>query len=262
MSDTGVTGQGLEVLRHCAKLKVLDLAGCTPIADYDLAHLAGLTELIELVLGHPKISDSGLMHLFGLKKLKNLELNSDEVSPAGIARLLAAIPEASIDYFWKFKMSQKDENVVFESKRLTVVFQDALLKLEDEDPADSGIDQKPRDEGKRDLIAGELKLSGRKRSLFATYSGDTQLSIAYDDDDVAQVSLRCPRVSQPQTIALYHFELRRNGGLLTCGDQRFDLDRPVITVEIKPDGSALSHLENRGEATDKAKTIPPPDAPR
>lgn len=57
-----------------------------PIADTDLVHLKGLTNLQYLDLTHTQVTDAGLGHLKELANLKGLRLWHTEVSDAGLAR--------------------------------------------------------------------------------------------------------------------------------------------------------------------------------
>jgi hypothetical protein len=81
----------LEVLGRLASLKRLWLI-TVHIGDDELARLAGLTQLRELVLDRslhdsPGITDQGMAHLKGLMELEDLELGHTRVTDAGLDSL-------------------------------------------------------------------------------------------------------------------------------------------------------------------------------
>lgn len=57
------------------------------IDDVGLEHLADLSELTELYLGHTRVGDNGLGQLSGLTKLATLDLGFTQVTDAGLDRL-------------------------------------------------------------------------------------------------------------------------------------------------------------------------------
>src|SRR5262249_47400726 len=64
----------------------LDLAD-TPAKDGDLAHLAGLARLEDLLLGGTGITDKGVEAIRKLGSLRLLDLSDTKVTPRGLARL-------------------------------------------------------------------------------------------------------------------------------------------------------------------------------
>ena len=77
----GTSGQ-----RRSGRIVAVHLGG-TSIADEDLAHLAGLTELRSLYLGDTPITKDGLKHLEGLTRLRSLDLSNTSVTVAGLLHL-------------------------------------------------------------------------------------------------------------------------------------------------------------------------------
>ncbi len=73
------------------RLRVLNLSQ-TPVDDAGLAHLSGLTGLVELNLSETHVTDAGLEHLARLSNLKELALPDDGVTAQGRAWILAALP--------------------------------------------------------------------------------------------------------------------------------------------------------------------------
>jgi hypothetical protein len=67
------------------------------VTDEGLAHLKGLTNLLELGLSGTQVSDKGLAHLKGLSNLRWLDLDKTKVTAAGMAELKEALPTVRID---------------------------------------------------------------------------------------------------------------------------------------------------------------------
>lgn len=57
------------------------------VKDADLAHVACLSELVELDLAITGVTDAGLAQLAGLEKLKSLQLDRTQVTDAGLMQL-------------------------------------------------------------------------------------------------------------------------------------------------------------------------------
>jgi hypothetical protein len=108
MGDAKFTDAGLAQLARLTKLKYLRLTEVlsiseqmadTPvphhwaITDDGLRHLAGLTNLEELVIHAPQLTDAALIHLRGLKRLKRLEIGESKITPEGLAELRKQLPE-------------------------------------------------------------------------------------------------------------------------------------------------------------------------
>lgn len=216
---TDVRGDGLQFLRGLANLKFLDLRGCSHIGSGDLKHVAGLKSLDHLTLDSLKIEDAGLVHLEDLKNLESLILIDSGATPSGISRLQSALPRASIDYSWEFIIDSQNGNVVFDSDRLEVVFEDALWIVD-------------RD---GDVVSGRIYLSSSTYSSLGVSSDDVDFSVRYGDD-VARVKLSCPRSSMPDAKATYAFDLTQNGATLKCGKHQLDLGDADVTVVISPNG--------------------------
>lgn len=80
-----------------ARVDHVFLGGC-PIADDDLACLAGLPDLDTLVLTTTPITDDGLEHLRGLRGLSFVDLRFTSVTAGGVERLRRRLPDTRIVY--------------------------------------------------------------------------------------------------------------------------------------------------------------------
>ena len=98
ISQTKVTGAGLESLAGKPGLLLLDLAGL-PIVDADLARLSvllrsrrpvspGEVDFLSLNLSQTQITDAGLLHLAGLRRDILLDVMGTAVTDAGAAAFL------------------------------------------------------------------------------------------------------------------------------------------------------------------------------
>ena len=63
------------------------IGSSVPITDARLAHLRGLTQLMELDLDRTQVTDAGLVHLRGLTQLTRLSLGETQVTDAGLPHL-------------------------------------------------------------------------------------------------------------------------------------------------------------------------------
>lgn len=66
------------------------------IADADLTHFEGLTELRELELPGAQVTDAGLVHLQGLIELQWLDLTGTQVTDSGCHELLKSLRKCKI----------------------------------------------------------------------------------------------------------------------------------------------------------------------
>ena len=87
-----MTGRSLPLIAEFKRLKELDLSRL-PLADGDLAHLAGLKELASLYLTGTPLTDSCLPHLRGLKQLELLDTQGTQITPEGLKRLRSSLPK-------------------------------------------------------------------------------------------------------------------------------------------------------------------------
>ncbi|MEO8270004.1 MAG: hypothetical protein ABI557_09795, partial [Aureliella sp.] len=85
---SGITDETLEIVGQMNSLKRLNLWRDT-VGDAGVAHLAGLTELVWLILDNTQLTDAGLPYLAGLTKLKFLHLGSTPVTDAGMPSLVS-----------------------------------------------------------------------------------------------------------------------------------------------------------------------------
>jgi uncharacterized protein (TIGR02996 family) len=83
LSGASVSGRGLE---HFPLLTHLDL-NYSHVDDTGLSHLAGLTRLRILHLGHTRITGAGLRHLGGLRWLRCLYLFGNKIGDADLVHL-------------------------------------------------------------------------------------------------------------------------------------------------------------------------------
>jgi hypothetical protein len=76
------------VLRDDSLVRVIsvDLGGRS-VADAELVHLQGMSQLQWLSLYNTRVTDAGLVHLRGLGQLQTLNLNRTEVTDAGLVHL-------------------------------------------------------------------------------------------------------------------------------------------------------------------------------
>jgi Leucine-rich repeat (LRR) protein len=95
LSQTKVTGAGLENLKELKNLKTLDLSG-TSVTDAGLDNLKELKGLKDLNLSNTKVTDAGLDSLKELKGLTFLYLKGTKVTDVGLASLRAALPNTDI----------------------------------------------------------------------------------------------------------------------------------------------------------------------
>jgi internalin A len=96
LDNTGVTDDGLKLLRVCPELRFLTLNG-TAITDRGVAELAAHhPDLDTLSLNNTKITDAALADLARLSKLKHLWLRGTAITDARFRRLQAAMPECEI----------------------------------------------------------------------------------------------------------------------------------------------------------------------
>ncbi|MEZ6054019.1 MAG: hypothetical protein R3B91_01370 [Planctomycetaceae bacterium] len=86
-NSNSISDNALESIGKITTLKVLDLRGCVRISDVGLAHLSGLTNLVDLRLKTSGVSDEGVAHLEPLKKLRVLHLEQTRVTGEGLAAL-------------------------------------------------------------------------------------------------------------------------------------------------------------------------------
>jgi len=93
-----ITRVGGKVETSDGKLAV-DLSS-TQVADADLEHLEGMTDLRVLWLDNTQVSDAGLGHLKGLANLEILNLKSTQVTDAGLAHLrgIAGLRGLTLEY--------------------------------------------------------------------------------------------------------------------------------------------------------------------
>ena len=82
--------------RFFDRVSVVDLAG-TGATDADLAHLAGLTDLLWLKLSGTQVTNSGLLHLARLTGLARLDLDGTQVTDAGLAHLAGLTSLVELD---------------------------------------------------------------------------------------------------------------------------------------------------------------------
>jgi len=68
------------------------------VADAELEHIGGLTQLRVLGLNRANVSDAGLRHIEGLTHLGYLGLSGTEVTNAGVEKLQLALPNCDIRY--------------------------------------------------------------------------------------------------------------------------------------------------------------------
>ncbi len=102
--NTRIPDEGLEHLKGLVRLRFLVMArlafaprGSGDISDAGLAHLAGLKNLIVLLLqGNKWVSDAGLVHLSGLKKLRKLSLEKTSVTDSGVSRFRESVPGCQV----------------------------------------------------------------------------------------------------------------------------------------------------------------------
>jgi WD40 repeat protein len=82
-----VADADLARLKDFPHLQRLELLGC-PVTDAGLAHVAGLKDLRELIVGRSlKVTDAGLEHLKGPSRLERLDVPSSGVTGAGLRHL-------------------------------------------------------------------------------------------------------------------------------------------------------------------------------
>ncbi len=94
LGETGVTDQGLAVVRDLTQIKSLVLPD--RITDAGLAHLKGLTNLETLNLYRTKVTDAGLVHLEGLTNLRQLDLGETRVTNEAVAALRKKLPKVNV----------------------------------------------------------------------------------------------------------------------------------------------------------------------
>lgn len=88
LSGIPIANEDLAGLAGLTSLRTLNLTS-TPVTDDGLIHLRGLTKLQTLDLTGTKVTDSGLVSLSRLTALKRLELFATTVTSAGLAHLSA-----------------------------------------------------------------------------------------------------------------------------------------------------------------------------
>ena len=94
--NTQIADAELEHLKGLTNLRELDLTNMQ-ISDAGLLHLKGLTNLRELNhYANMHITDAGLVHLEGLTKLKDLDLMFTQVTDEGVKKLKEALPNCEI----------------------------------------------------------------------------------------------------------------------------------------------------------------------
>ncbi len=93
--DGGVLGPEEIVLDQDGNVVSVSLYS-RELADTDLVHLNGLTNLEDLSLGYSKISDAGFVYLKGLTKLRRLRIGCTQVTDAGSAELQKALTDCKI----------------------------------------------------------------------------------------------------------------------------------------------------------------------
>jgi hypothetical protein len=240
LSGTQVSGPGLQHLSALTNLEQLDLTGCPGIEDDDLVALTDLKKLKQLTLDSPGVSDAALLHLEALNSLERLTLISGRVTPAGISRLQAALPDVLVTQFWDYTLSNNAGDVRFETARLTVIFEDAVLKMDSNNRLLAGgwkgVDEPLQID--EDVISGSITVCG--------YGGEyhvrterVNLSITQNERvNLLSFSLSCPRFSRPDSIASYSFTLAGNGAALKCGDEEFAVGDAPASVSIAPNGTA------------------------
>jgi Leucine Rich Repeat (LRR) protein len=94
-----------DTLRHVGQLRqiqTLEMSdiGQRKVTDAGLAHLKGLTKLLELHLSGSEVTDAGMVYLKDLTALKILELSGSEVTDAGMVYLkdLTALKILDLNY--------------------------------------------------------------------------------------------------------------------------------------------------------------------
>lgn len=88
-SQSQVSGAGLAELKNLPHLEDLDISECSLLADDDLAHLSGMSQLKKLNLWRDAISDQGAAHLAGLTNLVWLNVDNTQISNAALEHFKA-----------------------------------------------------------------------------------------------------------------------------------------------------------------------------
>lgn len=102
LRDRPVNDKGLKAIDEFKDLEELDLSSCRQITDDGLVHIAGLTNLKELVLWNTTISGRGLEHIAGLQQLEILnvalcaKIGDDDLKPFGRLTKLRELDLASV----------------------------------------------------------------------------------------------------------------------------------------------------------------------
>ena len=73
---------------------------CRDVTDAGLTHLAGLSKLKQLFLGHSQITDNGLRCLKGLKSLQYLDTGNTHVTDAGVKDIQLATQAGDLQPFY------------------------------------------------------------------------------------------------------------------------------------------------------------------
>ncbi|MBY0546450.1 MAG: hypothetical protein K2W95_04120 [Candidatus Obscuribacterales bacterium] len=94
LTGTGVSSDGLEILRWLAKLRSLQLRS-TLTHDYGVRHLMQCA-LQELDLRDTGVTDAGIPYLSAMKRLRKLDLRETNVSAQGIVRLRQELPACDV----------------------------------------------------------------------------------------------------------------------------------------------------------------------
>ena len=94
-SDLLAKASDLAFLKELTHLRRLNLP--EDVTDEGLAHVAGLPNLVELIVSGKQVTDAGLVHLYELSKLQDLYLYDTKVTEAGLARLKKALPHVRIE---------------------------------------------------------------------------------------------------------------------------------------------------------------------
>lgn len=82
-----ITDNGLRVFEKMPHVLAIGFGNGDRIGDEGVAHLKGLTQLVELHLDSQEITDVGLAHLKGLKNLEVLTLTGPQITDAGVEHL-------------------------------------------------------------------------------------------------------------------------------------------------------------------------------
>ena len=99
---TAVAGSDVseDVLAHVGKLdqvQNLEMRASEEMTDGCVAHLRGLTNLVELNLFSSHVTDAGLVHLKGLTGLKELDLAYTRITDQGVVHLEGLTKLAKLD---------------------------------------------------------------------------------------------------------------------------------------------------------------------